>query len=203
MTESPAQPQDAIKNLYLFFAQLFLKEVDASLLERLRSGELRAPLEEAGMDLKFMEGDAQTALDNLAVEYSALFVQPGSFPPFQSVAQGGRYLTPDADQVELFYQKYGFEYRKEYPKLFPDHLGLELWFIASLIEAEQKAKAANRTQDEGVYAAARAEFLKKHVAAWAPKYFETAARMTKHPFYRPMIEFAAAFIDSEIERANV
>jgi len=202
MTDATAQPQDAIKNLYLFFSRLFLNEVDAPILERIRSGELRAPLEEAGMDIKFLEGAAPTVLDDLAVEYSALFIQPGSLPPFQSVVRGGRYLTEDADKVELFYQKYGFDYRTQYPKLFPDHLGLELWFVASLIEAEQKAKAAGRADEEGVYAAARTEFLKTHMAEWAPKYFETLARMTKHPFYRPMIEFAAAFLDSEIERAN-
>ena len=70
MTDATAQPQDAIKNLYLFFSRLFLNEVDAPILERIRSGELRAPLEEAGMDIKFLEGAAPTVLDDLAVEYN-------------------------------------------------------------------------------------------------------------------------------------
>ncbi len=190
---------ESVKTINLFLARLFLKEVDADLLNQLRSAEMAPILKSVGVDLSVKDTTDEEFLEQLAVEFTALFIAPGSMPPYQSVAEEGRFLADAADKAELFYQKCGYDYRKEYPKLFPDHLGIQLSFMASLIDGEVKAINENNLDTAYEIDSHRMEFFQKHLGKWHSSYFDQLLEGIKHPFYKSVTEFARAFLDEEAE----
>jgi TorA maturation chaperone TorD len=187
------------RSLYLLLGRVFLKEVDRGFYSLLRSTEMLRALEplQAGLGGDGLSDDE--VLERLAVEYSAIFIQPGSLPPYESVFKKGRHLAEPADQVEIIYQLNGFDYRSQWPSLFPDHLGLELNFVASLLDSQINALKKGLTDDARRLDEVRAEFMKKHVCQWGPQYLEKVAETTGDPFYNPFVNFARAFLESEAE----
>ncbi|MBI4664978.1 MAG: molecular chaperone TorD family protein [Nitrospinae bacterium] len=159
-------------------------------------------LKSIGVDLAPGAGESDdTLLDELAAEYCALFVQPGSAQPYESVYLEGRHLAPAADKVEITYQKSGFEYRKSYPNIFPDHAGIELAFIASLLDARIKNIKEGVLTDEDGYEMERMSFISAHPAKWMRDYFLKVSAQAKLKFYSAILDFAAGFIESEVEEA--
>lgn len=193
---------ESLKSVYLFLARIYLKEVDAGFLNDLRSEEMTAVLKSIEVDLSDAGLSDEDFLESLAHEYAAIFIAPGCKPPYQSVAEEGRYMAAAVDKTDAFYQKYGFEYRKEYPKLFPDHLGLQLSFMASLVDGEIKAVKENNSDDAAKFGFARKEFFEKNIGKWYEKYLDEIISGVKHPFYQSIIEFTRAFLDNEAENLS-
>lgn len=187
------------KSLYLLLGRVFIKEIDKEFYSLLRSEEMARALEPLQAGLGGGGVSDGEVLERLAVEYSALFIQPGSFPPYESIFKMGRHLAEPADQVEIIYQLNGFEYRSQWPSLFPDHLGLELNFVASLLDSQIKALENGLTEDAKRLENTRAEFMKKHLCQWGPQYMEKIAEATSDPFYNPLVNFARSFLESEAE----
>ena len=187
------------RSLYLLLGRVFLKEVDRDFYSLLRSQEMSRALEPLQAGLGGDGVSDEEVLERLAVEYSALFIQPGSFPPYESIFKKGRHLAEPADQVEITYQLNGFEYRSQWASLFPDHLGLELNFVASLLDSQIKALEKGAMDDAKRLEDVRSEFMKKHLCQWGPQYMEKIAEMTRDPFYNPLVNFARAFLESEAE----
>ncbi|MEE8483404.1 MAG: molecular chaperone TorD family protein [Nitrospinota bacterium] len=190
---------DSLKSVYLFLARIYLEEVDAGFLSDLRSEEMTAVLKSIEVDLSGAGLSDKDFLESLAAEYAAIFIAPGSKPPYQSVLEEGRYMADAVDKTEAFYQEHGFEYRKEYPNLFPDHLGLQLSFMGSLIDGEVKALKGNNSDDAAKFGFARKEFFEKNLGKWFEKYLDEIISGVKHPFYQSIIEFTRAFLDNEAE----
>ena len=187
------------RSLYLLLGRVFLKEVDKEFYSLLRSEEMIRALEPLQAGLGGDGGGDEEVLERLAVEYSALFIQPGSFPPYESIFKKGRHLAEPADQVEIIYQLNGFNYRSQWPSLFPDHLGLELNFVASLLDSQIKSLEKGLADDAKRLEDVRAEFMKKHLCQWGPQYMEKIAEATTDPFYNPLVNLARSFLESEAE----
>jgi TorA maturation chaperone TorD len=187
------------RSLYLLLGRVFLKEVDKEFYSLLRSEEMIRALEPLQAGLGGEGVSDEEVLERLAVEYSALFIQPGSFPPYESIFKKGRHLAEPADQVEIIYQLNGFNYRSQWPSLFPDHLGLELNFVASLLDSQIKALEKGLAEDAKRLEDVRAEFMKKHLCQWGPQYMEKIAEATSDPFYNPLVNLARSFLESEAE----
>jgi TorA maturation chaperone TorD len=187
------------RSLYLLLGRVFLKEVDKEFYSLLRSEEMIRALEPLQAGLGGEGVSDEEVLERLAVEYSALFIQPGSFPPYESIFKKGRHLAEPADQVEIIYQLNGFNYRSQWPSLFPDHLGLELNFVASLLDSQIKSLEKGLADDAKRLEDVRAEFMKKHLCQWGPQYMEKIAEATSDPFYNPLVNLARSFLESEAE----
>ena len=82
-----------VSQLHGFLAALFRREIGPQMLRELRGPGVAASLAEAGMvlDPRIAEGPESEVLEELAVEYAALFLGPGEHvSPHQSVyAEGG------------------------------------------------------------------------------------------------------------------
>ena len=187
------------RSLYILLGRVFLKEIDKEFYSLLRSEEMIRALEPLQAGLGGDGCSDEEVLERLAVEYSALFIQPGSFPPYESIFKKGRHLAEPADQVEIIYQLNGFDYRSQWPSLFPDHLGLEMNFVASLLDSQLKALAKGAMEEAKRLEDVRAGFMKKHLCQWGPQYMEKIAEMTSDPFYNPLVNFARSFLESEAE----
>jgi len=181
---------DALRGVCQLLGGLTLDQAKTELLEALKRDRLPAGLAGAcSGDLAQALEAMQAALDSedvqsLAVEHATLMVanaaggarRPLPVPPFEDcyagterVAQGERSRAALKAYVAA---GLGFENMKAYPS---DHIGLELCFVAALLDAE-----ARRERD----AAARSAFVQEHLAAFAPALGKSMGSAAKTAFWQ-------------------
>ena len=163
--------------VYRFLAGVFGQPPQPALLERAADGSLVAefePLNEGrGLDLlrRFREWAPSLAdLERvLAVEYTALFVIPGSRKanPHESI-----YLDPEqrlggevSVAVRRFYERAGAEISFGCLHL-PDHLSVELEFLGFLCAREREAWEGGRTDILRRCLELQRDFLEGHLTKW-------------------------------------
>jgi len=171
-------------NLYHLFGRLFLKEVDEKFLYAIK---------EAGIMPEGLEQKSdKVLLDELAEEYAALFIVSGGLPPYESVRLKGLLCQEPAIEVEEFYNRCGLILKEEWKKVFPDHLGLELAFMAYLCEREEDLQDIS-------WRLYQKEFFERHLTNWVFDYLRDLERCTFHPFYKEMFNLTRDFLESERE----
>lgn len=107
--------------------------------------------------------------EEAAVEYSRVVLSLA--PPYASLFldEAAMLNGPQAEWAELVYRRFGFEIAPEWRAGPADHLGVELHFLAHLLE-------------QGVDAAAGG-FLREHLLTWAPVYLLAVERLTSARLY--------------------
>jgi putative dimethyl sulfoxide reductase chaperone len=189
-------------NLYGFLASVFREEVSAGLLKRIKEPEFLAALADGGVNIEsdFFERSEEKVLEELAIEYTALFLGPGGHvSPYESAQiEGGSGLLwgPETIEVKRYIEAAGFQYKPDFHGL-PDHIGVELEFMAELAgkeaaawREEDVAKASNCLEFEH-------EFLAVHLGAWASAFCSQATARAELSFYRDMARLTANFLESE------
>ena len=206
-TTLPESPGDLARTaterseLYGFLATIFRKELSAENLQRIRSPAFGQALGDAGVDL---DGDmAQRPeaelLEEMAVEYAALFLGPGGhISPHESVhaETSGVLWGRSTGEVKRYIESAGFAYDPECHGL-PDHISVELEFMAAL--AGEEARAFR----DGDYSAAsnclkyQKEFLVEHLGEWGPAFCRQVTERAGHGFYRGIARLTAEFLKAE------
>lgn len=137
-------------------ADAWLLEPDAALLNRLAP---LPPLSEAVRDAD---------LEGLAVSYAETFLQ--LVPPYASLflSDDGMLNADPSENVLRLYSRSGFALLTEWRAGAPDHLGVELHFLAWLL-ARDPARAS--------------AFLHTHLLTWAPVCCLAVERSAIEPLY--------------------
>ncbi len=192
-------------NIYRLLAGVFLEEPTAEYLKALRSPAVMASLQGMGVAFAadFTEAPLEKLLDLLACEYAVLFVVAGGCPAVESVRLTGRYQQQPYFEVREFYQQAGFNVSASRFAVFDDQLGVELTFIAELLE---RAAAALAAGDRIGYALATKEvkrFWALHPGKWVRGYASLLARASEHSFYREMAKLLGNFTEWELELLGV
>ncbi len=154
------------------FASIFQREADEPLLReiKLRRDELNGVLDGdplAGLEMNRPE----EAVGELAVEFCRLFVGPrGHMPPVESVALGeGRFWGDSTVATLAFYQSSGVAVPDDL-RLLPDHVSVELDFIAML-------EAGGRREEAKAFA-------QEHLLHWLPAVIRHIDKRARLAFYR-------------------
>ncbi|MDP2255591.1 MAG: molecular chaperone TorD family protein [Polaromonas sp.] len=187
-------------NLYRILAGVFVEEPSTNFLAALREAGLLQSLRDVGIafDADFLESDLPTLSEALACEYATLFASSGGFPPIESVRLTGRFKQDPHFQVMKIYQRMGFEQVKGRFEVFPDQLGIELMFVAELLE---RGAAALAREDMPAYKKLEKEikrFWTLHLGRWVRGYSGLIERAAGHSFYREMARFLGGFAMEEI-----
>jgi TorA maturation chaperone TorD len=126
-------------------------------------------------------------LEGLQVEHTRLFVN--AVPSVIAPPYGSIYLSkdrtlygPSAEKAKQFYHEQGFALPGEGD--IPDHLSLELEFLALLAEH-------GREEEEEL-------FLQQHFRPWFPKFQERVLQHERHHFYGVLVNLIDFFTREEL-----
>ncbi len=205
--EDMAGTAQARSGLYGFLASVYQHEVTAETLARMREPEFRAALEAAGASIadEALGRNQDELLEELAVEYTRLFIGPGRHvSPHASVhlgGDGGSLLGESTAAVKRFIESSGFEFRPRY-RGPPDHIGVEPELMERLARAEARAWREGDGEAVARCLEVQQTFLEQHVLTWLPGFCEKVAAAASLAFYREMAELTVAFVGSEREEAG-
>jgi TorA maturation chaperone TorD len=128
----------------------------------------------------------------LAVEYTRLFSSVsesyGPSPPYESVHRSSSLSTDVTVDVSEFYAAAGLAPIDQ--AVPPDHLGVELRFLALLCHGESEAWRKGANADAIQSLKRQRDFLDRHLLQWAPDYLDVMQANTQHPFYRYLTALA-------------
>ena len=136
--------------------------------------------------------------ETLACEYTTLFAASGGFPPVESVRLTGRYQQEPHYAVKETYRRAGFELRRGRFFVFEDQLGVELSFVAELLERCAAALGAGDPAECRRQERELKRFWTVHLGKWVRGYARLIERAAEHSFYREMARLLDEFAEAEI-----
>lgn len=186
---------------YRLLAGAFAEEPQGEFLRLLRSQACLDELAEAGVAFgeDFLAGEEQKLLDELAAEYTMLFVAPGGFPPIESVRLEGGYRQSASSEVRSAYAAEGFGVQSGRFATFEDHLAVELQFAGVLLERQAEALSRGDEAEARRLEKTLKRFWVKHPGRWVRGYAQLVEEAAEHSFYREMARLLEAFVTAELD----
>ncbi len=186
-------------NVYGFLALVFRQEPTAALLHEIKSAQFSDALASAGVNLgeAFFASPNEELLDDLAVEYTRLFIGPGRHvPPSEGAQREGALWGKATSRVASFVENCGFGYVPQFSDL-PDHISVELEFMQEITKREAKAWKQEDRAAARHWLRIERKFIGEHLARWAPLFCEKVAQEAECSFYREMAVLTDSFIQRE------
>ena len=122
-------------------------------------------------------------LEALLWDYTCLFIGPYKLPcpPWESVYTSPKRLMMQdaAAQVQELYTEAGLSINTG--EVMPDHIGVELNFLAVLLE---RTHSDNSSKDKQV--SMTGMFLNEHLLTWLPDFTRDMENAAETPFYRAL-----------------
>ena len=192
-------------NIYGLLALIYRSEVTRTLLKHIRDPEFLSVLSGMGAKLEddFLKSPEDRLIEDLAVEYTRLFLGPDRhISPHESVhhergdGDWGQLWGKSTVEVKKFIETAGLEYKSEYSGL-PDHISVELEFMQEAIKREAQAREEN--DNEGALYCLKIEkkFIDEHLGKWVPEFCDKIIEDAKLSFYREMSKITKSFIELE------
>ena len=201
-------------SVYLFFSRLFREVPSSSLLNEIAKKKLLTLAyhffeEDSPEEISFFEAtDLGDRAEEIAIEYTSLFVAPGEYfrPPYESfycdtltidtstadspyfrsgcMMEGmrGFIYGSSAKAVEKTYREVGFELDPKFHDL-PDHVACELEFVGRLYQKEKVDTAAR--------------FIKSNLARWIFQFLDNLEKQERSVFYQKVAMSLKNFIERE------
>jgi TorA maturation chaperone TorD len=194
-------------SIYGFLAAVYRQELTSELLQQMKDNRFQEVLSNLGVKLNngFLKNPEKELLENLAIEYTRLFVGPGKhIPPYESVhhekegVQSGQLWGELTGQVKHIIETSGLEYKSEYTGM-PDHISVELEFMQHVIQRETQAWEAGDDETALLCLENEKKFVDEHLLGWIPNFCEKVSEAAEMPFYREMAGLTRSFIEFEKE----
>lgn len=188
--------------LFRLLAGAFAEEPSREYLKALRQPESLAALAEAGLafDADFLLPPLAQLEDELACEFATLLAAPGGCPPVESARLAGRYQQQPYFEVKEVYRAAGFAVQRARFEVFDDALGVELLFVAALLDRVAAAHACGDAAQQVQSEKTLKRFWVQHLGRWARGYASLVMRATEHSFYREMARLLRELAEDEILR---
>ncbi len=203
----PELIEDALAraSIYRMLAGVFIEEPSPAFIAAMRDEGLLGQLAEAGIVFgqDFLSPDEKALDDALACEYATLFASSGCFPPVESVRLMGRFKQEPCFRLERTYREAGFKLCKGRFEVFPDQLGVELLFVAELLNRCVEALSTEQIKEYRRLDKEIKRFWTQHLGRWVRGYSRLIGRASNHSFYREMAKFLGGFAEEEIAAMNL
>jgi TorA maturation chaperone TorD len=191
------------QGLYRLFGRFLSKEIDQQLLDDLREPGFAAAVNELGICLDAPTNDDDLFLEQLAIEFTRLFLGPGKhISPHESVQIGRDGILNDATTVRVshFIEVAGYQFKAD-SKKYPDHICSEFEFMEALISKQIEAIADGDLEEAETSKMLQDEFLQRHLVLWIPQFCEEIEQSAKRPLYKAIGRAISAFIKMENEQS--
>lgn len=150
---------------------------------QLLEAEPLAGTEELAKALHAINPDSEQELEDILWEYTRLFIGPYRLaaPPWESVyTSPKRLLMQEAvDRVQKFYAEAGVQLGDT--AIMPDHAGIELNFVAILLE-----KIKSDPDREPRYRELADRFAVEHLKRWLPAFSVDLEKASVSPLYKEL-----------------
>lgn len=205
-----ADTAQASSRVYGLLSTVFRHEPTADFLREFKAPEWKVVLDDLGIALgeEFFRQPADRQREDLAVEYTRLFLGPGEhISPHASVHMaeecgfGGLLWGEETVRVKRFIEAAGLAYAEDYSGI-PDHVSVELEFLEKL--AGRESAAWNEGDHDGAQWCVEVErrFLEDHVLKWVPTFCDKVMERAVTPFYAAMAELTKELLAFERERLS-
>lgn len=154
----------------------------------------------------------RTPIGETRAEYDRIFglVVPKDCAPYETeYYPTGETFARSQQMADIagFYQAFGIEPSRSSPER-PDHLALELEFMAFLLSKKREALAAAVSDPEWAAQAdicdqAQRDFFRDHLAWWVPTFAAGLRRKAKNGYYDALAAVLAAWIPDECRRLKI
>ncbi len=197
----------SVAGIYGLLATFFAAEPNQDLLVHLQTPALRDLFTELGIDLgeSFYTKDKEDLLEELAVEFTGLFIGPGRFiSPHESVhhiredGDYGKLWGADTVAVKKYIEATGLSYQSDFGGM-PDHIAAELEFMQKLEERYAQAVEDNDTELAQNLTRIKGRFLSEHLLVWIPEFCEKVMANASLSFYREIARVTSDFLQQEGE----
>lgn len=202
-----AELAQARSEVYGLLARVFRAEPNIELIRHLKSKETAGALEGLGFQVSdcFPDVPEEQLLEDLAVEYTRLFVGPGPrISLYESVNAntGGQseaaLWSERTVKVKNFIEGTGLSYAQEFVGL-PDHVSVELEFMQRLANQEAEERIDGRDVEANILFNIQRMFFEEHIGAWLPTLCDKVSANSEEPFYREMADLSKAIVEFERE----
>ncbi len=188
-------------DMYRLFASVFAKEPTTEFLLSLQEEEKTLPSSE---DIDPLSGlkhfPVEEQAESIAIEYAGLFLVPGTTTsPRESIQRGeGRLWGESTVRVSKIYRQFGFELDDSF-KDTPDHLSVQLSFLAELSALEVKYENEGLLEVKKGVLEVKKYFLKNHLWEWFPDFEKEVDKCAKLSYYQVFASLLDIFLNEEWE----
>ncbi len=190
--------------VYGLLATLFRAEPEEAFLKELQGPGLSGVFSELGLNLgeDLQEKPIEESVEELAVEYTRLFLGPGSHisaheSVFIEVDGGvGGLWGEKTVEVKKFIEAAGLTYDTEFHGI-PDHVSVELEFLQKLAGWEAGKWAEDDAENAAFCLEVEKRFIEEHLGKWVPALCDKVLAQAELPFYKEIARFTKDFIRFE------
>ena len=196
--------------IYDFLARVFAKEVSANFLIKLRDEQFQAHLADLNIELdkEFFSKPDASCLEELAVEYSRLFLGPGQhISPHESVhhirddGDFGSFWGKSTTDVKSFIESAGLIFQPQFTGI-PDHISVELEFMRYIVDREADALKQNDRPGALYCLKMGKKFIDEHLAKWVSPFCDKVIEKVELSFYGEITKLCKWFIEYESNNIN-
>ena len=197
-------------SIYGLLATVYRREMTSDLLHQIKDPQFLGVLSDLGIELNngFFRKPDKELLEDLAVEYTRLFLGPGKhISPHESVhhkkegTQSDQLWGESTADVKKIIESSGLEYKTEYTGL-PDHISVELEFMQQVILREEQAWQDDDAKTALLCQGNEKKFVDEHLFRWVPEFCEKVITEADLPFYREVARLTRTFIEFEKQELN-
>lgn len=196
-------------NVFRTVSGLFLAEPSEELLEHLTLDEtwemISMFVARSGYQpLRDLAQSRQFSVSDLRLAFHALFTVPlGAYVfPFEScyrvATPPGPLMGPPAIEVQAAYAAAGFAVAPQSAEP-PDHIGLELAFVADLLDRNATARDSGDDETEAAVAGQIHSFCRDHLNRWLPALRDRISASGASPFYAAVARLAANLVEQIVQ----
>jgi TorA maturation chaperone TorD len=97
-----------------------------------------------------------------------------------------------------FYRAFGFQAVGERP----DHLAVELEFMALLYVKEAHARLSGSTEGAAICSESRRKFMADHLVGWLPAFGQKVSEAARLPFFAALASVVVAFAQADLREVG-
>ena len=194
-------------NVYGLLADVFREAPSEALLSQLGEPEFSGALQALNfsLDEMFDNTPMEQLVENLAIEFTRLFIGPGShISPHESMqveARFGEKLSlwgSRTVEVKKFMQAARLKVDESFSGM-PDHITAEFEFMQQLLLKEAEAWSEEDSELSANILKIEKRFYEEHLSQWVSNFCDRVIDAAGHPFYKQFSEVTKGFIDFEKE----